>query len=59
MLIKKQKELEAELQNQKNQNNPKGSKNQQMEQLNIFKKKFRELQVTGDIFYDKEFPPEP
>ena len=30
-----------------------------MEQLDIFKKKLRELQITGDIFYDKEFPPEP
>jgi hypothetical protein len=30
-----------------------------LDYLDIFKKKLRELQVTGDIFYDKEFPPEP
>lgn len=30
-----------------------------MELKDIFKKKLRELQVTGDIFFDKEFPPEP
>ena len=57
-LIDKQKDLEDDLQQSRNALNPKGGKNHQNDYLDIFKKKLRELQVTGDIYYDNDFPPE-